>query len=313
MATTVKAHTQLFFSQQICPIFVIRSLTSTHSKSMKTYLMPSNISLGWLSSLFEEMLGESEGTSSALDWRNTETIAFDAYCMILHLKNLWDAKEIHIQHLNVQRCEAYHEVQTIMAYKGEDFGEYESLGVFISPILSEERLMQDKERVKRFYSKYAKAPYDYSSLENIFAELYMNVCQHSTSQGYIFISIPDQNGLCSMIFSDIGVGIVANIKSFFGSESFNTDADAIEYATQLGVTTKSTTQNQGKGLDNLLSQSKGLGASVNIYSGEGLVNQAKVLKKQKSGFSLKGTLVELEFNLYQLPLQEDINDYIGEI
>jgi hypothetical protein len=281
---------------------------------MPTYQLPQHIHLAYLNNLFREQSLLANGSTVVLDWKLSERIDPNTYCMILHLKELWDTKKLHITHKNTSSNPIYDVVYGILAYEITARETSSSLGVFISPILSEERLTQDKEMMKRFYGNAAKGKkYDYSPLDNIFSELYMNVCQHSqVASGYIFIAAPNNNK-CQMFFSDVGVGIAESIKVYFTNEAFDSDADAIEYATRLNITTKSTIQNQGKGLDNLLSASKGLSASLEIYAGHGLLRQKNVLSKELLDFFHKGTLIAISFYLDNLQPEEDVDDYMGEI
>lgn len=287
-----------------------KALQKIQDMTQKIYVLPAKIDLHYFSNLLLA-IETQQAPKITLDWSSCVSIDKQSYCSILHLRDIIAIKNAELSHLGEDTI-TYQKVKHIFEYDLNNNSDIFS-GIFISPIQSEELILQHQRLMENFYSKHTKG-YDLTSLGNIFQELYMNVCQHSeVSKGYIFMANPDENGNCEMIFSDKGIGIVDKICNFFVDETFETDAKVIEYATQKGVTTRSQTQNQGKGLDNLVVQAESLKASLCIYSKQGIFKKIiKDITLLDNPLLYKGTLIYLSFNICNLPLQEDDN-LVGEL
>ena len=278
--------------------------------TQETYTLLAKIDLHYFSNLLLE-IETAQTPQITLDWSGCISIDKESYCSILHLRDIMATKNATLSHLGETNA-IYQTVKHIFEYDLDNSSDTFS-GVFISPIESEALISQHQGLMENFYSKYTNQ-YDITSLKNIFQELYMNVCQHSeVSKGYIFMANPDADGNCEMIFSDKGIGIVDKIRNFFESENFTTDANVIEYATKQGITTKSQTQNQGRGLNNLVTQIQSLKATLRIYANEGIFQ--KIIQNvtlHNNSLLYKGTLLYLSFNICNLPLRED-DEMVGEL
>lgn len=107
-------------------------------------------------------------------------------------------------------------------------------------------------------------------IKNCIREIFNNIKDHSGEDtGCIFAQhFPNKNHVVFAI-SDFGVGIPRTIARI---KDFDTDKDAILYACQCGVSSRSVKSNMGFGLDTLIryvvSTNKG---RLNIYSGSGKV------------------------------------------
>jgi anti-sigma regulatory factor (Ser/Thr protein kinase) len=147
---------------------------------------------------------------------------------------------------------------------------------------------------------------DLSGVEQIFGELYMNVCQHSGfNGGLIYIPDVEDNDYITIIVADLGKGIPGNIKICFPEYSEKSDIDAIEFATNDWITTKSTPQNYGRGLAHLLTISDALQGEVTIISGQGKLIRSNN-ENQKLPFDeyFPGTLISAKLNLRNFEKQE---------
>lgn len=279
---------------------------------MKLYQLPKHIDLYYFSNLVLE-IKNNNFASVILDWKMCEYIDIKNYCHILHLRALFDDAS-KIKHLSLNNY-VYREISFIFEYDLENKSDNFS-SIFISPIFSEEHLLQDSKIFNNFYSASIGEGYDISSLRIIFSELYMNICQHSeVSKGYIFVSEPDNEGNYEIIFSDKGVGIVRKVREYYQSENFSTDADVIRYATQEGKTTQSILQNQGKGLANLVSQVGSLKADLQIYSSKGVYKKIgeAAPSLEDNIHEYEGTLIYLRFNIANIPLYLEDDNEVGEL
>lgn len=293
--------------------------------SIKRIHIPSQPDLNYFAQLLKTIKEEQVSYDNIeMDWSVCETIDSKVYCILLHFQDIPN-----VTHINLV-ASTNRELNTAKSLLNTRLGNATNCqiiesGIFLSPIYSQEWILQHKEDMKSFYKGFAyEFERDYGVIESIFSELYMNVCQHSSiSKGYIFIAKPNEVGTCNIIFSDIGVGIVSKILSFYQRQDIEnhcntegrpySDAAVIEYATREGITTRSETQNQGRGLSNLKSQMQSLQGDLEIRSRFGLY------KQNNSGISLEqttcehsGTYICLTFNFSALPPKEDI-DYEGEI
>jgi hypothetical protein len=107
-------------------------------------------------------------------------------------------------------------------------------------------------------------------LQSSMAEIFNNISEHSRHDiGSVFGQyFPNENAIIIAV-SDMGLGIPANVRKLRSELS---DPAAIIQAVKQGFTTKSVATNTGMGLDQLLrSVVSGLGGTVTIYSGAGIV------------------------------------------
>jgi anti-sigma regulatory factor (Ser/Thr protein kinase) len=181
-------------------------------------------------------------------------------------------------------------------------------------IESEIKLFEDKLIFENFLKKVISGNLDFEPLIIIFSELYMNVCQHSnTDNGKCIIEAPDNNGNIKILFSDNGVGVVENIKSYFKNINFENDNECIEYALREKITTKSKINNQGAGLNTVKRIVSSMNGSLIIKSHKGsyeFINGN--IKKSELNHFYQGTSIDIILNLNQLDKKE-ISDYSNSL
>jgi anti-sigma regulatory factor (Ser/Thr protein kinase) len=266
------------------------------------YVIPKKLDTDYLHQIIFELEDITDGII-IFNWVDCISITDEAHCAILHLKELLQAKNIKIDHTSqtdtlsafnkIWNCEVG--IECLIT----------SEGVYVSPIVTESRLSSDIGKILNFIKeRYNKSigDKDFSPIESILSELYMNICQHSgTEKGFIFVSTPNDQNEIFIYVSDIGIGIATNIRNYYNSNCFESDADAIEFATEGGVTTQSIKANRGLGLETLRLAISTLGL-LKIISGEGLLyfDRQHQLFKTKSSYKHKGTLINIQISLEKL-------------
>ena len=97
---------------------------------------------------------------------------------------------------------------------------------------------------------------------------------------------------------NLGSTVRKNVREFLGDEEMKS-AEAIDWATQEGNTTRTGKVPGGIGLSILRQFLKLNGGQVHIYSGDGYWNQNKsgTVSKHNTGSFFRGTMVNLEFNV----------------
>ncbi|MDH6309331.1 anti-sigma regulatory factor (Ser/Thr protein kinase) [Dysgonomonas sp. PFB1-18] len=96
--------------------------------------------------------------------------------------------------------------------------------------------------------------YDLTTLKIVLDELFCNVADHSRCEAIAFIYLeysPDSK-IISCAVCDFGLGIPKTLRNAYPGK-YTTDVDALNDAIKLGITARSTVQNRGFGLDNILS------------------------------------------------------------
>jgi len=134
-----------------------------------------------------------------------------------------------------------------------------------------------------------------------------NVHDHSKSEigAYIFCQYFPKNKTIKVCVSDMGIGIPKNVKNYFSELS---DAECIMWAVGQNNTTKSTPQNAGHGLTNIVDFVKSNNGDLQILSGDGryvLHNKKEVLTKNTIK-NFIGTLVEFSIIVDNLENEEEI-------
>ncbi len=117
-----------------------------------------------------------------------------------------------------------------------------------------------------------------------------------------------RNHIVELIISDIGVGIPANIRESFIEYEGRTDAEAILYATEDLITTKSIEQNYGRGLSTLKTSVIALNGSAEIYSGYGglLIEKEGILLKAYKQHN-NGTQIHIRIDFRNFDVRADFN------
>jgi len=247
------------------------------------------------------------GTTLVFNWQKAEEILPEAHCGILHLRDLLGENGITLQHEGQEGKPVFAQFAQIFELNLAE-KPIEMDGVYISPVKTESRLEADSEALKKFLMPHLPSPnLDISVIKSLFSELYMNICQHAkVKKGYVFVTYPDEEGNITFYFSDPGVGISQNIRQFYPEKEAESDEILIEYATQDRISTNSQTQNQGRGLANVLSSVESMEGLVKICSCKGCLIRLPNNKPQKSlSYYHKGTFIALVFNINKLEKLSD--------
>jgi len=94
------------------------------------------------------------------------------------------------------------------------------------------------------------------------AEAFNNVFNHSESpvQGYVLTQFYPNKKKIFISVCDLGIGIPTSLNNYYKKNNLPSllDSIALEKSFEFGVSSKSTPQNKGQGLGNILAQVKGL-------------------------------------------------------
>lgn len=269
------------------------------------YELPEVITIEALSDMYQKVKGvQFDGFN--IDWPKCTGIYPDAACVLRCM--LKTDVLMRASLTGDDSSEVFEGFQELMMYRTDEINLSESnLGFFLSSANDERIIVSRKVMMENYLRSHSMlSNYDLTGVEQIFSELFMNVCQHSGfHQGLVYI--PDFTGSkhLSIIVVDLGKGIPANIKLCFPEYETRSDEDAIEFATNDWITTKSTPQNYGRGLAHLLSISDSIGGEVVIVSGAGkLIRTNSESHKYKFDGFFPGTLVHAKLDLCNFELRE---------
>lgn len=166
----------------------------------------------------------------------------------------------------------------------------------------------NKERIEP-YAKFAQSYFEENFLKNKnllpiganLSEVFNNIFDHSQAEiSYIITQYFPNKKLLSFALCDLGIGIPTSVNSYLKSENKEVLADwvAIELATTLGFSVKSIPQNQGRGLDNLMSMVKSLKGELLIISNDGILtyDTEKGVMIGTDNYNFNGTLIKVIIN-----------------
>lgn len=173
-------------------------------------------------------------------------------------------------------------------------------------------------------STYLKQTYfkgkDISMLKLMLDELYANVADHSHSEdiAYSFIQYYPERNIISVAFCDFGIGIPSSLKQ--NGKHPILRRDYIKYATQRGITVKSSIHNSGFGLATVLDCMENSNHYLRIISNDelyyhlnfnGQINEKTFLLNQP----FDGTLIYYDIDISQFQSEEilGIGDLINDI
>ncbi len=272
--------------------------------------LPARPNLSFFYWLFAEMEHFGEEVID-LDWSQVMEIPTGCHCAILHLRDLIDKKGISLTHHHCDGNDAFALFKTVFELKISEKPLYNS-GIYISPVNAEKNMPAALEALKGFFGeRHKKLEWDFSEISTFFSELYMNICQHSGAEkGYVHISEPDIDGNVLMCFSDLGCGIIHNMRSFLKDRAALSDEVLLNEATKEFVTTKSIQQNQGRGLFSVVNGIQKLKGTLNIVSAYGGLEIAEnKIGSIRLEYFHTGTFVMLSFNTQALDHfeQDDYN------
>lgn len=250
-------------------------------------------------------------TTILFDWTKCDKVDKMALCLILNLILESEQNNIKVTHSSHEKNKYYKEIiYPFISFPTQSLEVQESnLGAFLAGVEDDAILSRVIAMKEYLRSLHELDLFNINPLETIFLELYMNICQHSwKNNGIVFVAIEPENHIIELIISDIGVGIPANIRESFSAYEEKTDADAILYATEDLITTKSIEQNYGRGLSTLKTSVIALDGSATIYSGYG------GLIIEKNGIALKsyeqhnnGTQIHIRIDFRNFEVRSDFD------
>ncbi len=168
------------------------------------------------------------------------------------------------------------------------------------------------------YSKYASDYFekfvtnkDLTPLASNMDEVFNNIFDHSKSPvtGYIITQFYPKNNKLSFSVCDFGIGIPTSIKNSFND--VNDDWEAILKSLKNGISVKSTPQNRGFGLNNILEFTENSDGELTIISNNGVVNKKanQNYNLGETNYNFKGTLIKVEVDLNSFE-EKDENEQI---
>ncbi|CAN5396242.1 hypothetical protein BH11BAC2_BH11BAC2_18720 [soil metagenome] len=249
---------------------------------------------------FIERIRNEKPTSVLFDWSECSDADNIALCLFINLSYECKQNNAKIRHTSHEKNQYYRlSIFPLISYTVNVLGVQESdLGVFIASVDKAEAILSRVMSMQKYLR--SLSPLDglnINPLETIFSELYMNICQHSCSNGIVLVTIEPENNIIEMIISDIGVGIPINIKESFSEYGDKSDAEAILYATEDLVTTKSIEQNYGRGLSTLRTSVISLKGFAAIFSGNGglLIDEHGILFESYDQYQ-NGTQIQIRID-----------------
>jgi anti-sigma regulatory factor (Ser/Thr protein kinase) len=263
-----------------------------------------------INEIFNSRLKEVE-----LDWTECSEITPEGLCLFLNLKTELEIRGITVSHRNNKNNEGFKKTEIVLSFPAEK-GALENFphGIYISAVNAEEEIVMRSETMKRYFRQQSRfAGYDLTTLETLFSELFMNVCQHAEYlNGFIYIPPIKADGTISIHVSDLGIGIPKKIRDYFHEITFENDAACIQYATVNFVTTKSHTRNYGRGLNTLKTSVTIMKGEAEIRSSKGYYLIGKEEKLAELDYEHQGTLISIRLNLNNFEKQSD-PDYNEEV
>ncbi|MFN8713302.1 MAG: hypothetical protein ACK5Z2_10660 [Bacteroidota bacterium] len=270
------------------------------------FILPEEVSIKDLLELYAGVLQKKESDWILIFWDQCKVFPSECVCL---LRCMFQNDTFRTaSHTNFENSVVYPYFKNILDYNIEEIESViEKRDFFLSSAKDEETINSRKKQMLDYLlSHNTLKGFDLTGIEQIFGELYMNICQHSGDENGL-VYIPDFTGeeYLTIIFVDLGRGIAKNIKDYFPEYIEKSDIDAIEFATNDWITTKSTPQNYGRGLAHLLTISDALQGEVIIISGQGkLIRSNNENQKQLFDEYFPGTLISAKLNLRNFEKQE---------
>src|SRR5690606_24144141 len=108
-------------------------------------------------------------------------------------------------------------------------------------------------------------------IQNNLEEIFNNIFDHAESNvsGFVITQYYPVLNQIKFAVCDVGIGIPENIRKIKPGLS---DSEAIKHSTEIFVTTQSTPNNRGRGLNNIINLCHNQLGKVNIYSNKGFYN-----------------------------------------
>ena len=185
--------------------------------------------------------------------------------------------------------------------------------------LTEERMSEYIDFAKSYFEGICHGK-DLTMLNICMAELLNNVYNHSESEidAYAFCQYFGSKKEIQVVVGDYGIGIPYSVNRYLKTtnqiEDKLNDLDALRWALVLNNSAKSIPNNQGKGLDNVLTFTKANGGNLFIYTNGAFLRTSE--KDNELVFdnnyihSFKGTIVVFTINVDNLDdLDDELSDF----
>jgi anti-sigma regulatory factor (Ser/Thr protein kinase) len=266
------------------------------------YQFPAELNLAFLCQIYHDISTIKKAKTILFDWQNVVKIETEAMVFYLSLQAWCTTNKINIEHISESNS-SYQRLQNIISI---DYMDNTLQDIYVSPARDEAEMVTKREKIKQFLKQsmqIGKRKLETEVIEILFYELFMNICQHSRdTNGFIFIPAVTEDGVFEMLASDLGVGIVYNIRNYFTEKSFENDARVIEYASQDWITSKTTDKNQGRGLNIIKTSVEALKGELRILCGHGCVKWGieEQLFSDTTALVHRGTFLHIILNINQL-------------
>lgn len=167
-----------------------------------------------------------------------------------------------------------------------------------------------------FEQNYFSGEKDLEALSISLKEVFNNIFNHANSpvDGYVLTQYYPQKGNGEIVTAicDFGIGIPTKINEYWIANGYvkMTEDKALEQAFTLHVSSKSTPQNKGLGLPNLMSNVQSLRGDLDVYSNYALLNYTDLKGSEfyMANKSFSGTLIKLKLKTQYLPQAEEVID-----
>lgn len=181
--------------------------------------------------------------------------------------------------------------------------------------ISQEMIYSYSNYANQYFSRFAENK-DLTPLSSNIDEVFNNIFDHSQSKisGYIITQYYPKNKKISFSACDFGRGIPKSINDtrIANNEKSIEDWRALSLAIEEGFSIKSSPQNRGLGLNNILTFTENNKGSLAIISNDGvLLKKADGdFKFGTSNFDFSGTLIKVEVDLNSFDQKDDSNEII---
>lgn len=160
---------------------------------------------------------------------------------------------------------------------------------------------------------------DLGFLNITISELINNVNDHSNSliDAYIFCQYYPRLNKIKVVVGDLGLGIPSTVNTFLQNENkpLLNDIETIVWALRRNNSTRSTPRNRGFGLDTLVGFIQSNRSIISIFSNSALYTATKDRNYKLDNYirNFKGTIIQMEINVDNLPDIENIEEDFWEL
>lgn len=151
----------------------------------------------------------------------------------------------------------------------------------------------------------------FADLESAISEVFNNVGDHAKCNGVAagFAQYYPNLGKTIIVIGDMGIGILQSVRKF--NSNIGSYTKAMEWASVMHNSSKSTPQNQGVGLAHIQHAVKSLNGVLKIVSGDAkLIYDAGIQTITKEQYSYPGTFIEISLFNDDIPvIDEEEEDF----